>query len=83
MFYGNKRREQTKTTTDGKAFLTEARDQFAELFGGYVDMEDEFDGLAEFTEALEAEAWKLCEEIVKRSYRNGVTRGQRRQKSDR
>ena len=84
--YGHKRREQTKTTTDGKTFLSEARQEFAALFQGYVEREDEedqFDSLAEFADALEAEAWKLCEEIVKRSYRNGVTRGQRRQKSDR
>lgn len=83
MLYGNKRREQTKPSPDGKAFLTQAREEFAALFESYVDMEDEFESLAEFGEALETAAWTFVEELTKRSFKNGLTRGRGRQKSDR
>jgi beta-phosphoglucomutase-like phosphatase (HAD superfamily) len=59
----------------GKSFLTEAKRQHQELFDTFADQADEYDGVEEYTDALQAQAWELTELIAKSSYKNGVARG--------
>ena len=59
----------------GKAFLTEAKGEHVQLFHHYLTQQEEFDTPEEFLDALEEDAWKLTEQVVKQSYRNGIARG--------
>ncbi len=62
----------------GKSFLASAKQKHQELFRDYVGRQGDFADLLEYTDALQAEAWKLTEEITKQSWKNGVVQGERK-----
>ena len=69
--------------SEGKSFLTEAKARHRKVFTAFLKREEEWPSLEEYSNALEVEAWKVTEEIAKQSWRNGIARGQARQKGDR
>mgnify|MGYP006969355711 FL=1 len=62
----------------GKSFLASAKHEHQGIFRDYVELQAEFADLQEYTDALQADAWKLTERIAKESWRNGVVQGERR-----
>lgn len=75
-----KRRDTATTTGDGKGFLAQAKAQLHEVFSAVLQKSDDFPTLDEYTDALEKEAWSVTEAIAKASWKNGIARGQGRQK---
>jgi hypothetical protein len=71
-------RERQERPAKGESFLTAAKTQFHELFSHYLEIADEFSSIETYTAALEADAWKLCEQLSKQSWHNGIERGQDR-----
>lgn len=72
------RKEANAEVPKGKSFLAKAKHQHQALFNDYMKLEEEFSGLSEFCDALQADAWKLSEQIAKQSWKNGVAQGQKR-----
>jgi beta-phosphoglucomutase-like phosphatase (HAD superfamily) len=80
MFKFPKKKKETAADA-GKQFLTDAKAQHGELFAAFAENVETYDSVEEFLSALESQSWELLELICKASYRNGIARGQRRQKS--
>ena len=59
----------------GQSFLAEAKNAFHEMFEAHAKAAEDFPSVEDFLEELERRAWKLAEELVKKSWHNGVTRG--------
>ena len=82
--FPTKSKPENKTAADnGKQFLAQAKEKHQELFESFAENKDEYDDFEDFLGALESQTWELLELVCKASYRNGIKRGQRRQKSDR
>ena len=60
------------------SFLRQAQQKHQQLFRSYVRLQGEFRDLEDYTTALQADAWKLTEQVAKQSWRNGIARGQYR-----
>jgi hypothetical protein len=61
---------------NGSAFLANAKSEHAALFVTYIAKADEFVSVDEYTDALQAAAWKLTERLAKSSWKNGMARGE-------
>jgi predicted nucleic acid-binding Zn-ribbon protein len=72
------RKEANAELPKGKSFLASAKHKHQALFRDYVGLQREFADLQEYTDALQADAWKLSEQIAKQSWKNGVAQGQKR-----
>lgn len=72
------RKDSNAELPKGKSFLASAKRQHQGLFRDYVGLQREFADLQEYTDALQADAWKLTEEIAKQSWKNGVVQGEKR-----
>lgn len=72
------RKEANADLPKGKSFLAAAKSKHQDLFRDYIGLQGEFADLQEYTDAVQADAWKLTEEIAKASWRNGVVQGERR-----
>jgi len=74
MEFGNKRKE-ARRQADGAKFMAQAKADHAAVFDSYIELQDEFDNVESYTRALQADAWKVTEQIAKQSWRNGIARG--------
>lgn len=70
------KKESKATEKKSRNFLADAKAEHAELFQHYVSNAGDCDDIEQYTEALQADAWKLTERIAKQSWRNGIARGQ-------
>ena len=75
MFQFNAKTNTKEAKPDGQTFLSQAREQFRNLFDNYAENAVAFDSVEEYTAALEDQAWEIVEPALKASYANGVKRG--------
>ena len=64
----------------GADFLASAKAEHVALFVGHIAKADDFVSVDEYTDALQAAAWKLTEKIAKTSWKNGMSRGESRRR---
>jgi hypothetical protein len=76
------KKHNAETTTDGASFLAQAKSRHADLFQAFLLKSEDFPTLEEYSAALEKEAWQVTEAIAKASWKNGIARGQARQKRE-
>ena len=78
MDFPGKEKQQGDQPANGATFLKNAKEEHQALFVGHVAKADEFASVNDYTDALEAAAWKLTEKFAKKSWKNGVARGEAR-----
>lgn len=67
--------------TEGSKFLTQAREQHAQMFGTFLAKVDEYKSVEEYLDTIEKASWAMLEAAAKASWKNGIARGQGRQAS--
>lgn len=80
MDFPSKSKQQRPQRADGASFLKNAKAEHEALFVSHIGKADEFVSVDEYTDALQAAAWKLTEQIAKKSWKNGVARGEARRR---
>lgn len=69
-----------QTAPKGSAFLTESKAKLHEVFEANLERGGDFSTVERWAAALEADVWKLVEQLTKQSWRNGMNRGQERRR---
>ncbi|MHB9080395.1 MAG: hypothetical protein ACYC3X_23215 [Pirellulaceae bacterium] len=71
----NKDTNQEAARVKGDDFLKSAKETLSILFAEYATKADEFNRVEQYNDGLFAEAWTVCESLIKASYRNGLQAG--------
>jgi hypothetical protein len=71
----NQEPNQEAARVKGDDFLKSAKETLSVLFAEYVGKAGEFNRVEQYNDALFAEAWTVCESLIKASYRNGLRAG--------
>ena len=80
MDFPNRRGSGHRPASEGAKFLGQAKEEHAAIFHTLLEKADTFSSVETYTDAIEAASWKLTEALAKESWRNGVARGQTRQR---